>query len=264
MHQTVEFLLRHGYWVLFIWVLAEQLGTPIPSIPVLLAMGALIGAGVRSFGSAMSLVFAAAIAADSVWYVLGRRKGHSVLKVLCRISIEPDSCVSSTRAWFNKVGAWALVTAKFVPGLGAVASPMSGLLHMPWWIFLAADGTGIFVWAGTYLAAGDLFREQLEDASRFAARAGGGFIAILALLALWLTWKFWQRRRFYRSLRIARITPEEASERMADFVFVDLRSKTEVDWDGRKISGALWFDRQELPRYQHLIPRDRDVILYCT
>lgn len=264
MHETVEILLRHGYWVLFLWVLAEQLGMPVPSVPILLAMGALIGAGLRSFGAALWLVFAAAIAADSAWYLLGRRKGHSVLKLLCRISIEPDSCVSSTRAWFSKLGAWALVMAKFVPGLGTVAAPMSGLSRLAWWKFLAADGAGILVWASTYLGIGYLFREQLEDAGRYAGRAGGGVIAMGALLALWLAVKFWQRRRFFHSLRIARITPDEAIERLGDFAVIDLRSATEVDWDGRKIPGALWLDRKTLPLYQHLVPRNRDVILYCT
>jgi membrane protein DedA with SNARE-associated domain len=264
-HQTLEFLLRHGYWVLFVWVLAEQLGTPVPSVPILLAMGALIGTGHRSFASALWLVFAAALAADSAWYLLGRNKGHSVLKLLCRISIEPDSCVSSTRAWFKRLGGWALVVAKFVPGLGTVAAPMSGLSRMPWWKFLAADGFGILVWAGAYLGVGYLFREQLEDVGLLAARMGGGLIAVLiAALALWLAWKFWQRKRFIRSLRIARVTPEEVRDRLADFVVVDLRSATEVDWDGMQIPGALWFDRKELARHQSLIPRDRDVILYCT
>jgi membrane protein DedA with SNARE-associated domain len=265
LQQTLEFLLRHGYWVLFVWVLAEQLGTPVPSVPILLAMGALIGTGLGSFASAIWLVFVAALSADSTWYLLGRRKGHSVLRFLCRISIEPDSCVSSTRAWFKRLGGWALVVAKFVPGLGTVAAPMSGLERMPWWKFLAADGLGILLWAGAYLGIGCLFREQLEDVGRLAARMGGGLIAIvIALLALWLGWKFWQRKRFIRSLRIARITPQELMDRLADFVVVDLRSASEIDWDGMQIRGALWFDRKELALHQHLIPRDRDVVLYCT
>jgi membrane protein DedA with SNARE-associated domain len=264
-HETLEFLQRHGYWVLFVWVLAEQLGIPVPSVPILLAMGALVGTGVGSFASAIGVAFIAALAADSVWYLLGRRKGYSVLRLLCRISIEPDSCVSSTREWFKKLGGWALVVAKFVPGLGTVAAPMSGLARMAWWKFLAADGTGILLWASAYLGIGYLFREQLEDVGRLAGRMGSGLIAIvIAMVALWLAWKFWQRKRFIRSLRIARITPEEVMGRLADFVVVDLRSGTEVDWDGMQIPGALWFDRKELALHQHLIPRDRDVILYCT
>ena len=264
MHETVDFLLRHGTWVLFIWVLAEQLGIPVPSIPIFLAMGALIGTGARSFSSVMLLVFIAAILGDSVWYILGRRSGHSVLRLLCRISIEPDSCISSTQAWFKRLGGWALVFSKFIPGLGSVATPMAGLLPMPWWKFLLADGTGICLWAAFYLGIGDLFRAQLEDAARLVSRTGAGLATIAVLLAVWVAWKFWQRKRFIRKLRVARITPEEIVDRLSDFAVIDLRSSTEVEWEGRQIPTAIWFDRQELALHHNLIPRDKDVILYCT
>ena len=152
MHQPMEFLLRHGYPLLFAMVLAEQLGVPIPSTPVLLAMGALIGTGKYNWAGALSLSVVASMSADSAWYGLGRRRGTSVLKWLCRISLEPDSCVSSTRYWFKRLGGWSLVIAKFVPGLSTVAPPMAGLSKMPWWKFLGADGLGGFIWAGAFPA----------------------------------------------------------------------------------------------------------------
>ena len=124
----MEFLLRHGYPLLFALVLAEQLGAPIPSTPVLLAMGALIGTGKYSWAGALSLSVVASMAADSAWYGLGRKQGTLRSKWLCRISLEPDSCVSSTRYWFKRLGGWALVIAKFVPGLSTVAPPMAGLV----------------------------------------------------------------------------------------------------------------------------------------
>jgi membrane protein DedA with SNARE-associated domain len=262
--ETLDFLMRHGYAVLFVWVLAEELGVPVPSIPIFLATGALMATGARSFSVAIWVVFAGAILGDSAWYFLGRAKGHSVLRLLCRISIEPDSCVSSTQAWFKRLGGWALVVAKFIPGLGSIAAPMAGLSRMPTWRFILADGAGIFVWGATYFGVGYLFRAQLEDAGRFIARTGAGLGGIAALLGLWVGWKFWQRKRFIRKLRVARVTPEEVVDRLADFAVIDLRSATEVDWDGRQIPTALWFDRKELALHQHLIPRDRDVILYCT
>src|SRR5580698_11582260 len=117
MHQLLEFLVQHGYLVLFGVVLAELAGLPIPSIPVFLAMGALIGLGSFSFGTSLAVALSAALISDSAWYLVGRQKGSSVLKLLCRISLEPDSCVSSTRYWFKRLGGWALVIAKFVPGL---------------------------------------------------------------------------------------------------------------------------------------------------
>jgi membrane protein DedA with SNARE-associated domain len=265
MHHTLEFLLRHGYWVLFAWVLAEQLGAPVPSVPILLAMGALIGLGRTALAPAISIAFVAALIADVAWYLLGRRKGASVLTLLCRISLEPDSCVSNTRSWFQKLGGWALVVAKFVPGLSTIAPPMAGLSRMPAWIFLSTDGAGVLLWAGAYMALGYIFREQLEDVGQFAFRLGGWLLAIVSgLLAAWIGWKYWQRERFIRSLRIARVTPEEVMERLADFVILDLRSSTEVEFDGMKLPGALWFDRKDLEHRGAEIPRDRDILLYCT
>lgn len=265
MRHTLEFLVRHGYVLLFAMVLAEQLGAPIPAVPALLAMGALIGLGFYSFPAAIGLSLIAALAADSAWYMLGRQKGHSVLKLLCRISLEPDSCVSTTRFWFHKLGGWVLVIAKFVPGLSTVAPPMAGLSRMPWWKFLLADGVGGLIWAAAFMGIGYVFRSQLEEAGREALHLGSWLVAVVsALLALWIAWKYWQRRHFIKSLRVARITPEEVLERLNDVVIVDLRTPTEMEWDGMKVQGALWFDRKQLEERHQEIPRDRDVVLYCT
>lgn len=265
MHQPMEFLLRHGYPLLFAMVLAEQLGAPIPAGPVLLAMGALIGSGKYSFAGALSLSVFACMLADGVWYGIGRRKGSSVLKLLCRISLEPDSCVSSTRFWFKRLGGWALVVAKFVPGLSTVAPPMAGLSRMAWWKFLGADGLGGFLWAGAFLGLGHIFRKQLDDVAVYAGRLGGWLIVILGgLLALWIAWKYYQRRRFIKSLRVARIQPEDLKQRLGEVVILDLRTAEEFRSEGAKIPGAIWFDRKELEQRHLEIPRDRDVILYCT
>ncbi len=265
MHQTVEFLIRHGSWVLFTWVLAEQLGVPVPSVPILLATGALIGLHRESFPHSMLIVLAASALADTFWYTLGRQRGNSVLRLLCRISLEPDSCVSSTRDWFKRLGEWALVIAKFVPGLGAIAAPMAGLSKMPIVKFLAADSAGVLLWAFTYIGLGDLFREQLEMAADSIVRVGGSFVGIVVLaVALWIGWKFWKRRRFILSLRVARVAPAEVFARMNDFVVLDLRSATEMEHDGMRVPGSIWFDRHELADRHLEIPRDRDVVLYCT
>src|SRR5580704_16117815 len=179
MHHPMEFLLRHGYPLLFAMVLAEQLGLPIPSGPILLAMGALIGDGKYSWAGALSLSMVACVAADGVWYGIGRQKGSSVLKLLCRISLEPDSCVSSTRYWFKRLGAWALVVAKFVPGLSNIATPMAGLSRMPPWKFLTADAAGALLWGTSIMGIGFAFRAQLEHVGDVAARMGKGLAAVV-------------------------------------------------------------------------------------
>lgn len=262
MHHLLDFLIRHGYFVLFAAVLAELAGLPIPSIPVLLAMGALIGLGNYSFATSAGTALIAALIADSVWYLVGRQKGGSVLKLLCRISLEPDSCVSTTRYWFRRLGGWAMIVAKFVPGLSTIAAPMAGLSRMPWWKFLALDSAGVLVWASAYMSVGMIFRTQLEEAAALVARLGSGVAMVLGgPLALWIAWKYWKRRRFIKSLVVARITPEELLKRIEEVVLIDLRVAEEVE---DKLPGAMWFDRRELEWQARDIPLDRDVVIYCS
>jgi membrane protein DedA with SNARE-associated domain len=265
MRETLDFLARHGYGVLFAWVFAEQMGVPVPSMPILLAMGALVGFGRASLPFSLLVTLTAALIADFGWYFLGRKKGHSVLKLLCRISLEPDSCVSSTRYWFKKLGAWTLVISKFVPGLSAVSTPMAGLSRMDVWKFGCADSAGTLLWGSALMGAGYLFRDQLEDTAAAAARMGA-WVALIAggIIAMWIGAKIYQRKRFLRSLRVARISPEEVLSRLGEMVIVDLRAQAEVEWDGMKLPGALWFERANLDARAAEIPRDRDVVLYCT
>src|SRR5262245_57231714 len=161
MHGTVEFLLHHGYVVLLGWVFLEQLGLPVPSLPLLLAAGASAGAGHLSlFGSLLLCVFAA-VFADTIWYELGRAKGIRVLQLLCKISLEPDSCVRRTEGVFSKQGARSLLLAKFVPGLSTVAPPLAGIFHMRARKFFLFDAMGALLWGLSILGAGYLFSEQI-------------------------------------------------------------------------------------------------------
>src|SRR5260370_11553946 len=210
MHSVFPFLIRHGYWVIFINVFCEQAGLPIPAVPVLLAMGALAGLGHFSVWVSISLAVAAALISDLIWYSLGKTRGHSILNLLCRISLEPDSCVSNTKRPFGKLGAVSLLFAKFVPGLSTIAAPMAGLTRMRLPKFIAADVTGATAWSATFIAIGYLFRNQLERAAESIGRMGSWLLLIVvAALAAYIGWKYYQRRRFIRELRVARITPEE-------------------------------------------------------
>ena len=157
MHRTLEFLLHHGYALLLGWVFAEQLGMPVPSMPLLLAAGALAGTGHLSFFASLFYAMLAAVTADSIWYQLGRRKGIKVLQLLCKISLEPDSCVRRTEGLFSKQGARSLLLAKFIPGLGTVAPPLAGIFHMRPERFFFFDAMGSLLWAGTFLGLGYIF-----------------------------------------------------------------------------------------------------------
>lgn len=269
MSGLVPFLLRHGYLFLFGMVLVEQAGLPIPSVPVLLAVGALIGMGRFSFTHAVLVAVAACLIADIAWYRLGRSYGSSILRLVCRISLEPDSCVRRTENVFAREGSRTLLYAKFVPGLSTVAPPVAGLARVSLLRFLLWDGAGALIWTTTFLLLGFVFSRQLERVAEATRILGGRVIAaVVGGLALYLIWKLDQRRRFLRDLEIARIAPEELLALMqagrGDVVVVDLRNALEREVDAAALPGAIVLTPDELDERNHEIPRDRDVVLYCT
>src|SRR5258707_4416350 len=196
MNEVLQFLIEHGYAILFGVVFLEQAGLPVASVPVLLGIGALSAEGRFSVVSALLLSLLASLTADIVWYELGRRRGYGVLRVLCRISMEPESCVKRTTGAFQRHGAGTLVAAKFIPGFGAVATPMAGLLQMSPGRFLLLDGVGVTLWAGLYLALGVIFGKQLEKVAGVIARTGTSLaVVVVCLVAGYLSWKWILRRR---------------------------------------------------------------------
>jgi membrane protein DedA with SNARE-associated domain len=267
-HAVFGFLERFGYWVLFANVMLEQLALPLPTIPVFLAMGALAGIGYFSIWGAIGVAVCGAIASDLVWYRLGRSRGHSIISLICRISLEPDSCVSQTKDTFRKLGPYALLFSKFVPGLNATAAPLAGLTRMPLSRFVPFDLAGSAIWSGAYLSLGFLFRNQIEQVADSAGRLGSTLlVAVLCLVAAYIGWKYYQRRRFIRGLRVARVTPGELREMIEcgeAVAVVDLRHALEVEYEGVKIPGALSMDLQELELRHLEIPREMDVVLYCS
>jgi membrane protein DedA with SNARE-associated domain/rhodanese-related sulfurtransferase len=268
MHSTLDFLLRHGYVVLLGWVFAEQAGLPVPSLPILLAAGALAGTGHLSFfGSLFTAVFASLVA-DSIWFQLGRLRGIKILQLLCKISLEPDSCVRRTEGVFAKEGARSLLVAKFLPGLGAVAPPLAGIFHMRMSRFLLFDALGAGLWAGGFLGIGYVFSGQIERIADHAAALGGWVLVILVgALASYIGWKYIARQRFIRELRISRITVEELKDKIdkgEDLVIVDLRHSLDFEADPETIPGAFRMDAKELREKNDRLPHDRQIILYCT
>ena len=269
MKETLEFVIRHGYAILFVSVLAEQVGIPIPSLPMLLAIGALAANHQLSYPIALSVAVAACLLADSMWYWLGIYRGSSVLKLLCKISLEPDSCVRRTENMFVRYGARGLLFAKFVPGLSTAAPPLAGMFRMKIWKFLLADAAGSLIWAGAYSALGFVFRNQLEDLAQVAVRAGSWFFSFIALaLGGFLAWKYIERRRFFRELRISRIAPEGLNALLAaggPVTIVDLRNALEWEEAGSlKVPGAVHMSYESIEESMPRIPLDQDVILYCT
>ncbi len=268
MHETVQFLLRHGNLVLFGVVFVEQIGFPLPAVPFLLAAGTMAGGARLQLASAIGMPVLAALLGDLLWYYLGRRRGMRVLNWLCRISLEPDSCVRRTENAFTRHGVRSLLIAKFVPGLNTVSPPLAGVFGVRTLRFLLYDGAGAILWAGSFVALGYLFRHQLEGMATYAVRLGSALLVLVVVgAAAYIALKYAQRRHLLRRLRVARISPEELRQMMdaGDVVsIVDLRHSLDVETAPYAIPGALRLSPEELGNRHHEIPRDRDVILYCS
>lgn len=266
--EALEFLVRHGYLVLFLVVLGEQLGLPLVGAPVLLAAGALAGTGRLSLALAIGLPVVACLLGDLVWFELGRRRGSSVLAFLCRVALEPDSCVRRTEDVFSRWGARVLLIAKFVPGLNTIAPPLAGVVGIPRARFLRYDAGGAAAWTIVYVGLGYAFSTQLEAVGLALASLGRGAAVVVSVaLAGYVVLKYVQRRLFIRSLRIARIAPEELQVRMTGgeaLVIVDLRTPEHIASDGLCIPGALQMNPRDLERRHGEIPRDREIVLYCS
>ena len=264
----MKFLAGQGPLLLFLIVLAEQLGLPLPAIPVLLAMGAMVGTGRFSFSTVLAISVSACLIADFAWYRLGRWRGAPVLNWLCRISLEPDSCVRTAQNRLAFRGARALLVAKFIPGFSTAAPPVAGLIGMRISRFLLWDAMGAALWSGTYIGIGWLFSDRLDQVMRAIADVGGrAFLLAVAALAAYLAWKAIQRRRFLRQIALDRITPEELNTRLAagdDIVVVDLRHSVEFDADPSSLPRALRIAPDAVDAHFSTIPAGREIVLFCT
>ena len=264
--RVLDFIERHGYALLFVWVLAEQSAIPVPSVPLLLAAGALIHAERLLILPAILCCMVAALIADTIWFELGRHRGRQVLRLVCRLSLEPDSCVRQTENAFLKYGMSSLLVSKFVPGLNTVAAPLAGHSKRSYLQFAVYDSVGALIWCGTYIALGYIFSEQLERVIGYASRMGSNLVLLVAaLFVIWIGWKFAQRRRLLRKLQVARITPFELQERLSageELFIVDLR--TGLADEPVLIPGALRISPEELTARGQEIPRDREIILFCS
>ena len=268
MNETIQFLIRHGYTLLFFWILFEQLGLPIPAAPLLIAAGVLAGIGQLNFALVFGVSVVASLLSDHFWYQIGRYRGSKVLSLLCRISLDPDSCVRKTKEIFARHGARSLLVAKFIPGMTAVAPPLAGIFHMRPLRFLLFDGLGAFFWVGVFTGVGYLFSHQIEHLAADTSGMGPWIgLVVPGCLAAYIAWKYIQRRRFLHQLAIARITPEEVKQKLdagEALLILDMRDALEFEIEPYTLPGAFQLPIEQLDEKHHEIPRDRDIVLYCT
>jgi membrane protein DedA with SNARE-associated domain/rhodanese-related sulfurtransferase len=268
MHTTLELFLRYGYLIVFGWVLLEQLGIPLPSTPILLTAGTLTATRHMRIEGFVAAVIAGSLLSDTLWFRLGGRYGSTVTRWLCRFSLEAASCVRRTEDRLVRHGAAALLLVKFVPGLNTLAAPLAGQSRMPYRTFLLYDLSGAFLWGTSLILLGRFFGDAIrrnQDVLSWLSRSA--VVLVLLVVVAIVAYRYGRQRAFLNKIRTLRVEPSELKQMMdrgEDLFLVDLRHPLDLLPDPRVIPGAVRLTPNELLRRHAEIPRDRDVILYCT
>lgn len=257
---------QYGLILVFVNVLVEQLGAPVPAYPTLIITGALSATGRYSPALLLLLAVCAALMADYVWYLAGRRYGRKIMSRLCRISLSPDSCVRQTESIYLRWGARSLLLAKFIPGFASIASALSGTMGTRRISFVLWDAAGSALWAGLGIFLGSLFSSAVDDLLNVLAELGHyGMLMIAVALAAFVANRWWQRRRFRRSLEMARISVDELNTMLENGnapTIIDVRSPLSQQ-DGR-IPGAVTISNQEIQTFVFDGPIEGEVVVYCA
>jgi membrane protein DedA with SNARE-associated domain len=268
MDTIAESLILYGYWILLVWVLLDQLALPVPALPMILAAGALAGEGHLHIGVCLAIVMLGCIPANLFWYWLGIRQGNKVLTLLCLISLEPDTCVSSTTSLFHRYGTASLLVSKFVPGLQTIAPPLAGLLGVSFWRFMAVNSVGSLLYGIAFLLPGYWAHELVAEIGRFVSNYGVlGAVAIGALVVTWLAWKVIHRQLFIRGLRSRRIQPLDLQamlEAGEPVQVADLRQRMEFNAYPYTIPSAIRVPLDLFDDEIEKLSQDRPLVLFCT
>ncbi|MFY9793863.1 MAG: VTT domain-containing protein, partial [Candidatus Sulfotelmatobacter sp.] len=145
---------RHGYALTFWLLLAEAIGLPFPAALALVAAGAAVGAHALWGPYVLAAALTALLLGDTAQFWLGRYMGWALLGFLCRVSINPETCILRSAESFYKRGKITLVIAKFIPGVNTMAAPLAGSMKMRFPQFLRLDFAGALVYSLTYLLVG--------------------------------------------------------------------------------------------------------------
>lgn len=275
-------IMVHGVAVVFVATLLARLGAPVPASAVLVVAGGLISSGQLPFVQIVVAAIVANLLGDAAWFYAGRIFGNRVMRVLCRISMSPDTCVRQSESLISRWGGSALIAAKFVPGVSVVASPMAGALRMSLRRFLAFDTLAAAIWVAAFMIPGWLFSAQIEVVLDALTDASAVALLVLAVaIAVALALRYWRRRRTLLASDLPRIGVDELRVLLATDMpplVVDVRSEASIQLDRRRIPGAIDLHLKALQSSRTLAdllapsgspgtvvawPLDREVVLYC-
>ena len=271
MHDFLSLIAHHGYAVVFVVVLAEAVGLPVPAAIALLAAGAAVASGALRAPVLLLVAVIGMLIGDSLLFVLGRYMGWSLLGWLCKLSANPETCIMRSAESFYKRGKLTLVIAKFIPGVNTMAPPLAGSMLMRPMLFFQLDLAGALLYAVAYATLGFLFRDFLVAITRGFQTAGRAveMVFLVGLLAYIL-----YRIRLYRRHSVYRVVPrvqvEELARKLASEdgeahpILVDVRSHGYYDPNAARIKGSIRVEPNNLAEEIKNLPKDKDIYVYCT
>jgi membrane protein DedA with SNARE-associated domain/rhodanese-related sulfurtransferase len=267
MNQLIMLLQHYGLGLVFLNVLALQAGLPVPAYPTLIVAGAYAAMGGNPLWELVAVGVLAAIVADTLWYLTGRRFGVRILKTLCRLSLSQDGCVRQTESIFQRFGPVSMVFAKFVPGFASVATALAGAIGLRYWRFVIFDAIGAALWVGAGVGLGYVFRNAIDDAMNTLKSLGHyGLMLVVAGFGIWILVRWYRRYLFAKQLRMDRVSVHELRDLMAKNkvnAIVDVRSPLTQAATGR-IPGARRVDVDRIVESFEGVSIDGEVIVYCA
>jgi membrane protein DedA with SNARE-associated domain/rhodanese-related sulfurtransferase len=262
MEDLVRILELYGLQIVFVSVLLDQGGLPLPSFSLVVVAAGVATAAGQPVWPIFALAVIATLVADLIWFAGGRRFGAAMLRMICRVSLSPDSCVGTTRRIYTRWGAPSLIFAKYVPGLAAVATTLAGETRIPVARFALYDGIGAALWAGGGVALGVIFHQAIDAVLDELELLGNSALVLLGVAVLvFVAIKWWQRWRFRVRIRMARISAPELFDLLKMQVKVAILDARTADRRERTgwIPGSVWVSDVE----QLALGVYEQVVVYC-
>jgi membrane protein DedA with SNARE-associated domain len=270
MPDILSVIAKYGYSSLFIALIMEALGLPVPGALALLAAGAAAATGVLHPALAFGVAIGAMVIGDTTLYVAGRYSGWTLLGFLCGLSLSPEVCILRSAKWFYKRGRTTLLFAKFLPGVNTMAAPLAGSMHMRASQFLRFDFGGVLIYAFAYGGLGYLFRDvfrMIAGGMQAFSRVVGWVVLLGAIGFVLYRLALYARYRLNRSVRRVKVSDLEARQKLEgapDIIIADVRSHGYYDQGEQRVQGSIRIEPNNLDAFIETLPKDTPIYLYCT
>lgn len=270
MNDLLPMMARHGYALTFAILFAEAVGFPIPAAIALVVAGAAIASHVLWAPGVLLTAVVALVIGDSTQFWLGRAAGWALLGFLCRLSMNPETCILRSAESFYKRGKVTVVIAKFIPGLNTMAAPLAGSMKMRFGQFLQLDFAAAILYSVSYLAVGFLSRDILVKTLRSIHEAGEAMeVVVITAIVVYAIYRVAQALKYRKYAIVPRIQVQELAARLASeqgsrVQIIDVRSHGYYDVGSERIFGSIRIEPNNLEEEIKNLPKDKDLYLYCT